>query len=368
MEDIDQPLVSIVIPMYNRRKTIDYCLTSVLNQTYRNLEIILVDDYSTDDTVRYIRNTYTDKRIRIVQQKENGGAQKARNAGIKNAKGEWIAFLDSDDEWLSQKIEKQVEILEENNFNPYLVIHSDALVFDYEKNIKYIFGVGIFEGEKKCVYEKLLRKSGPFFQAMLTSKKALEEIGYLDENVPSYQEWDTSIRLAKICDFIFMKEVTFIYHLHKGETISKDIKRDIEGYSYIMNKFKSEMNIYLTEADLKYHFNVINQKKYQLFPFGKIPENSRVILYGAGNRGKVFYNKAKETNFCEIVLWLDKKADGTLVKKPETVANLNVDYDFVYIAIESETIVLEVKKFLMEYGVPENKIEYAFVGMPLVTN
>ncbi|GBU25057.1 glucosyltransferase [Fibrobacteria bacterium R8-3-H12] len=357
IKTMNQPLISVVIPMYNRKSTIDYCLNSVLNQTYKNLEIILVDDCSTDGTVEHIRNTYKDKRIHIIQLEKNGGAQRARNEGIKNATGEWIAFLDSDDEWLSQKIDDQVKILEENNFNPYLVIHSDALAFDHKKNIKYEFRISGFEGKKENVYKKLLKAPGPMFQGILTSKKALEQINYLDENVVNFQEWDTSIRLAKICDFIFMKNLTFIYHIAKSEQLS-NWKLSIEGYSYILNKFKNEMDKYLTKDELKYHLDFINRRKYYLSLYEKIPLNSRIILYGAGNMGNDFYYKVISKNFCEVVLWLDKRADGILVKKPETIANLNIDYDFVLIAIENEAIVLEVKTFLMNCRVPENKILY----------
>jgi len=96
---------------------------------------------------------------------------------------------------------------------------------------------------------------------------------------------------------------------------------------------------------------------YHLFPFDKVPKNSRIVLYGAGNVGKQFYDQIIETNFCEIVLWLDKNADGVFAKKPEAIASLNVDdYEIAVIAIESETIMLEVKALLVNYGVPENKI------------
>ena len=79
------------------------------------------------------------------------------------------------------------------------------------------------------------------FPTMLVSRLALEKIDYLDEDVPSYQEWDTSIRLAKYCRFIHVREPLFVYHLHEGETISTDKKRDINGYRYILNKFEDEI-------------------------------------------------------------------------------------------------------------------------------
>ncbi|MDR2727807.1 MAG: hypothetical protein LBB56_01655 [Chitinispirillales bacterium] len=94
-----------------------------------------------------------------------------------------------------------------------------------------------------------------------------------------------------------------------------------------------------------------------LFLFDKILKGSRIVLYGAGSVGNQFYEQIAETNFCEVVLWLDKNADGTLTKKPETIASLSVDdYDIVVIAIENESIANEVKTILMNYGIPENKI------------
>jgi len=96
---------------------------------------------------------------------------------------------------------------------------------------------------------------------------------------------------------------------------------------------------------------------YYLFPFDKVPKGSRIVLYGAGNVGEQFYEQVIETNFCEIVLWLDKNANGILANKPGTIASLNFDdYDTVIIAIENELVAHDVKVILMDYGVPETKI------------
>jgi len=94
-----------------------------------------------------------------------------------------------------------------------------------------------------------------------------------------------------------------------------------------------------------------------LFPFDKVPKDSRIVLYGAGDVGKQFYEQIAETKFCEIVLWLDKNADGISTKKPETIVNLSVnDYNIVVIAVKSESIAHEVKNILLGYGIPEHKI------------
>lgn len=119
------------------------------------------------------------------------------------------------------------------------------------------------------------------FQAILTSKQALHEIGYLDENVPSYQEWDTSIRLAKICRFIQLPYPTFSYYYHTGETISKNKLRDLQGYQYIISKFKSEIIKYCGIRIWKQHLLIqfdkcMNWKLYaqaflyvKQYPFSK---------------------------------------------------------------------------------------------------
>lgn len=230
--------VSVIIPVYNREKTIKYCLDSVLSQTYKNFEVILVDDCSTDNSINIIKS-YNDERIKLLPLNKNSGAQYCRNVGIKAASYDWIAFLDSDDEWLPDKLEKQVKILAENKFDPYLLIHSNAILVDKLNNEIKPYIVPHTSGTN--VYRLLLQRPAPFFQAMLVSKKALTDINYLDENVPSYQEWDTSTRLAKYCRFIHIEEPTFKYYYHDGDTISKNLHRDIEGYNYYLKKFKSEI-------------------------------------------------------------------------------------------------------------------------------
>lgn len=105
-----RPLVSVIIPVYNRAATIQRAVDSVLRQSYKELEIIIVDDCSSDDTVRVV-NSYQDKRIKLICLSRNSGANTARNTGIRAAKGEYIAFQDSDDEWLENKLELQMDYM-----------------------------------------------------------------------------------------------------------------------------------------------------------------------------------------------------------------------------------------------------------------
>ena len=111
MESIEN-LVSIIVPVYNAAAFIDVTIQSVLNQTYSSWELLLVEDCSTDDTLDRMK-VYKDQRIRIIRQPHNQGAAKARNAGIREASGRFIAFLDADDIWESNKLEKQLPFLHE---------------------------------------------------------------------------------------------------------------------------------------------------------------------------------------------------------------------------------------------------------------
>ena len=239
-QSLNNLFISVIIPMYNRSKTIIECLDSVCAQTFKNIEIIVVDDFSTDNSIDLV-SSYRDNRVKLIRLEKNSGAQVARNRGIIEAKGEWIAFNDSDDLWEKDKLEIQTKELEKINFNKDTVIHSNCFCLDKNNSNFWEWKLPIIERES---YTSLLEKSPPMFEALLTSKKALLEIGLLDENVPSYQEWDTSIRLAKKCKFIHIEKPLFTYIFHDGETISKNHKRDIEGYLYIINKFKKELQEY----------------------------------------------------------------------------------------------------------------------------
>jgi glycosyltransferase involved in cell wall biosynthesis len=230
--------ISVVIPSKNRANSLPGCLDSVLSQTHPPEEIIVVDDASTDNTKQVVE-FYAEKGVKYAQLNNGAGAQAARNAGIRLAVNDWIAFQDSDDEWGAGKLESQVKALAEVGFEPLTVVHTDCFRFDRETSVTRPWMLPHIDG--KNVLSELLITSGPMFQGMMTSKAALEKIGLLDVKVPSYQEWDTAIRLAKVCRFIHLREPLFVYHLHAEDTISKNKKRDIDGYQYVIDKHRNEI-------------------------------------------------------------------------------------------------------------------------------
>ena len=112
-----EDLVSIIVPVYNSEKFIKETINTVKQQTYTNWELLLVNDCSTDNSKKIIQEYEEDERIKLIDLKENSGAAIARNEGIKQSKGKYVAFLDADDFWLPNKLEKQIKFMQDNQFS-----------------------------------------------------------------------------------------------------------------------------------------------------------------------------------------------------------------------------------------------------------
>ena len=225
--------VSVIIPAFNRSETIRYCLESVVNQTFRPFEIIVVDDCSTDQTVEIVKG-FSDHLVRCIVLEKNSGAQAARNCGMREARGEWIAFQDADDEWLPDKLEKQLSCLNEVGCDEMTVIHTDVLWLGKAYKGELPFTLPLVHGDNAL--QTLLQGPGPLMSTILVSQRALTEINYLDEDLPAYHEWDMAIRLARICRFIHIREPLVRYNRQQG-SISSNGRRDLAGYQYVMQKF-----------------------------------------------------------------------------------------------------------------------------------
>lgn len=230
--------ISVIIPAYNRAGIIRDAITSVLTQSVTPYEIVIVDDCSTDNTSKII-DAINAPNIRYIKLNKQSGAQVARNIGINAAKGDWIAFNDSDDEWLPTKLEKQIESLKDVDYNIWTVLHSNFYIATENSKTLDLADYSDFNGVN--VHAKLLEKRGTTFPSLLTSKAALKKINFLDENVLSFQEWDTSIALSKFCRFIYSHEPLFIYNQFYSDSISKDTANYIKGYQYIINKNRNDI-------------------------------------------------------------------------------------------------------------------------------
>lgn len=184
-----EPLVSVVIPTYNRANIVCRAIDSVLGQTYRNVEVIVVDDGSTDDTQARLR-AYGDK-VRIIVQ-ENKGPTLAYNQGIASSKGELVAFLDSDDYWLPTKLARQVELLEKAGPSvpcclcSVMIVYNDGTKRSTFKTANIIpqYTAGLWLNPA----EVLITRMVIFAQAVLIRREVLERAGYFNEAFPLYSE------------------------------------------------------------------------------------------------------------------------------------------------------------------------------------
>ena len=190
--------ISVVIPTYNRKHTLPRAIASVLNQTLQPTEIIMVDDGSTDGTADWIQETYP--RINPIRQ-SNKGVSAARNIGIKSAKCDWIALLDSDDEWLPDKLERQVEAFNQNPgiklcHTEEIWIRNGVRVNQKKKHQKY--GGHIFE---KCLDMCRISPSSAIFHQSL-----LDDVGYFDEAFSICEDYDLWLRITAEYPVLFLDE------------------------------------------------------------------------------------------------------------------------------------------------------------------
>lgn len=229
--------VAVVIPARNREASLGACLESVLAQGFRPAEVVVVDDGSSDRTVE-VAQAYAERGIRCVGTGAPLGAQAARNLGVRSTRSDWVAFQDSDDVWLPRKLERQVQALVELGGDRRLVVHGDGVLRRQGRARTERLRLPAFRG---ACYERLLLRPGPMFPCLLVHRSALEEIGYLDEACPSYQEWDTAIRLARRGRFVHLREPLFEWRRHGGETISHDDRRSLRGFRYVTEKHRGEI-------------------------------------------------------------------------------------------------------------------------------
>lgn len=193
--------VSIIIPIYNSEKNLSECINSVLNQTYKNLEIIIVDDKSTDRSIDIVKKI-KDKRIKLIELKENSGAAIARNKGIELSTGNYICFLDSDDYWYPEKIQKQLDFIKDKAF-----IYSEYLYLKPNKTHKASV-------PKSLTYEQLLKNSAIFTSTVMLNMEYLNKEDIYMPNIRRGQDYGAWYKiLKKINNAYGMQEVLAIYRV-----------------------------------------------------------------------------------------------------------------------------------------------------------
>lgn len=228
-------MISVVIPTHNRAELLPRAINSVLNQTYEDIEIIIVSDGSTDNTSAIVSSyKQKDSRIKYIELMPGSGSNVARNTGIKASSGEYIAFLDDDDEWMPNKIEKQAQIL------------------DNDEQVGLVYtGVRIVYVNEHVEYNSLSRKEGDLRKEILfdncigtTStvifrKCLIEKSGYFDEKLKALQDYDLWIRICQLCNVAVVPEELINYYNYTGTMqISSSTNKYIEAFATINSKYQ----------------------------------------------------------------------------------------------------------------------------------
>lgn len=236
-------MISIIIPTYNRAELLENSVLSAIRQTYKETEILIVDDGSTDNTqdvVKKIQTKFPQKTIRYIKQEQNQGPAVARNTGITESLGEYIAFLDSDDAWMEDKLSKQMKALEASR-------EDTAMVY-----CEYIYHD--IHGEEGISPSRELKpeiKSGNMLLSllvipmigtptMLIKKKCLLDVGMFDVTLRSLEDYELSLRIAKRYKIVFLAEP--LMHVYaRRESVSFQVQHVLETRAKIIATYEMEL-------------------------------------------------------------------------------------------------------------------------------
>lgn len=279
------PKVSVILPTYNRAHLIGRAIQSVLAQTYQDFELIIIDDGSTDNTEEIVKSI-NDERIIYILHKENKGPSAARNTGIKASKGEYIAFQDSDDEWLPEKLEKQIEAFEIDPESG--IIYTDMLRIDKEGAIKYWHSPTVSCGQiinpKTMDYQVM----GLGIVSTLIKRECFNKAGYFEESFSILEDLEFFIRLSKHCHFHHIKNPLVKYYATDGvssnnKTLHIMRKVLLEKYLDDFGKNKKFLanQYFLIGYALQSCGRFADAKSYFIKAIKKNPMNIKFLLIGA---------------------------------------------------------------------------------------
>lgn len=327
------PLISIIVPIYNVGKYVHQCIDSIERQTYSNIQIVLVDDGSTDESAQICdEHARKDKRIKVIH-KKNGGLVSARKTGIKEATGELIGYVDGDD-WIEPNMyEKLYQKMQQENVDIVMCGRYENTLYK-EKKVYQSYSEGKYNKEdmKLKIYPRMIVNE-LFFEWGITP--TLWDKLFKKECILPYQlEVDHRIVWGEdaACTYPCLLNVSSIYIIqeclyHYRQTpssMSKSIPNAEEEkqkyqilYHYTLDKFEKYKNIYdLKEQWIKYILFLMVARsdtlyyKYEkikyLFPFKNVKKGEKIILYGAGTYGRRLYSYLQRTGFCKVIKWVDQ--------------------------------------------------------------
>ena len=264
-------LVSVIITTYNREDLVCRAVDSVLAQIYKNIEIIVVDDCSKDNTEKRLESYFD--RIIYIKNNINMGLSSSRNVGIISSSGEFISFLDDDDYLLPDKVSKQVDFL---SSHPEVdIVYCGSIMLNGENSQERLSRL---RGE---IYPEVLLRTPNAIHTLLIKRSCLNSVGFFDENLKFLEDQDLWIRLSKKYVFDFIDEPLVVYCFH-GKQMTSSCLSALEGKIALINKYKDDFennkkilyNSYMRIAsycafiDNYPLFYVYLKKSLRVYPFG----------------------------------------------------------------------------------------------------
>ena len=379
-------MISIIVPIYNLSKYLSKCVDSILNQTYNNIEVVLVDDGSTDGSGEvcdgYVTN---DKRVRVIHHMSNKGLTVARKSGINAAKGEFIGFVDPDD-WIEPDMMEKMNCyaLEYNAQIVATGMYRDSDEGTYAKWNAGKCDVGLYKGGELLEFQKGILCNGyAMISGSLNNKIIKKELlnnacKYVDSRLCGIDD-DVAMLLPCIwmADTIFITNEAYYHGYDRADSATHTVHED--GIMQC-NIFFSGIKKFLLENDRRIEENVMKELESfyircvkdqirKMFPLrydyryvGELAEGDRIILYGAGKVGRNYYYQLSSMKNISVVAWVDKRyknmrKEGLNVSGVESVKN--GDYDYILIACYKEQIAGEIRDELVNiYGVDKGSIRW----------
>lgn len=380
--------VSVIIPIYNVAQYLHKCLKSVISQTYKNLDIILIDDGSSDDSYS-IAKEYQEKdsRIRLFTQ-TNIGLIATRKRGIELAEGEIIGFVDSDD-WIEPIMyERLVQCMEENECD----LVSSGIYRDYadgsRKEWYDLYPEGVYVNLESAIYPSMLhdfKKNEMGLKCTLVNKlyrrQILQDIyGEIDTRVFYGEDALTIYPYCLRCKRIYILNEAYYHYYIRNNSMCRAANEKLAINTYYLynglrdafmesncaNSLLKQLKHYLFQLEshtLKMLYN-IDTLAYAKWDFSKYKDifGKRIVIYGAGACGQALYRELDSLGYKEnVVAWVDKNPEGKTEQCMYEITAIKeiVDkkFDYLIIAIKSQNIAIEVMKELTkDYAVEEDKV------------
>ena len=376
--------ISIVVPVYNVEAYLERCIESLLGQTYRNIEIILIDDGS-DDASKEICDRYAaaDSRV-IALHKENGGVVSARRAGAGLATGDYVCSVDGDDWIEADRIRRFAERAAQTGAD---MIYMEGYYKDYTNRsvlVETCVEDGIYSGNEimERVFPMLIETSSCFrrqIRAMQVCWGIRREMfrsmwDKIDDRVSMGEDYAHIILcLMEAGTVCLMRERGYHYVMRESSASHTLNKASLEGvrlWFRLVNEqmdahgCRDELNLHMVFLKMWYIMNcdyavLLEKPRGYLYPYPQVTKGSRVAVYGAGTVGTLFVKALDKAEDYEVTCWVDRYSagqtlDGHTVQPVSGL--LEAQFDYVAIAVLDRDVVDEIEKSLLEYGIPKEKI------------